>query len=92
MFYEPRKETFLCCCRAERLPLRYAADKNEEDDTHYFFLFFLNALLLALLKRKMIQAPHYHGGESSQVFVYQVEFNAIATGKIIAMSKRRIRW
>jgi len=23
---------------------------------------------------------------------YQVDFNAIATGKVIAMSKRRIRW
>jgi|AntRauTorckE5430_2_1112549.scaffolds.fasta_scaffold08271_3 hypothetical protein len=23
---------------------------------------------------------------------YQVDFNAVATGKIIAMSKRRIRW
>jgi hypothetical protein len=25
-------------------------------------------------------------------FCYQVDFNAIATGKVIAMSKRRIRW
>jgi len=23
---------------------------------------------------------------------YQVDFNAVATGKVIAMSKRRIRW
>lgn len=30
--------------------------------------------------------------QRQEVSVYQVEFNAIATGKIIAMSKRRIRW
>lgn len=33
-----------------------------------------------------------HASSAPQVFVYQVEFNAIATGKIIAMSKRRMRW
>lgn len=32
------------------------------------------------------------GSSRPQGFVYQVEFNAIATGKIVAMSKRRIRW
>ena len=30
-------------------------------------------------------------GMSSRL-CYQVDFNAIATGKVIAMSKRRIRW
>lgn len=39
-----------------------------------------------------MQTSYNYGHPTPQVFVYQVEFNAIATGKIIAMSKRRIRW
>jgi len=45
------------------------------------------------------QMVNYYGnntaGNVTQMpasFCYQVDFNAIATGKVIAMSKRRIRW
>eukprot|EP00551_Chaetoceros_affinis_P017526 CAMPEP_0203691026 /NCGR_PEP_ID=MMETSP0091-20130426/3357_1 /ASSEMBLY_ACC=CAM_ASM_001089 /TAXON_ID=426623 /ORGANISM="Chaetoceros affinis, Strain CCMP159" /LENGTH=403 /DNA_ID=CAMNT_0050561379 /DNA_START=72 /DNA_END=1283 /DNA_ORIENTATION=+ len=41
----------------------------------------------------MMHSPYNNqASPMPQVFVYQVEFNAIATGKIIAMSKRQIRW
>mmetsp|Transcript_12259 Transcript_12259/g.14259 ORF Transcript_12259/g.14259 Transcript_12259/m.14259 type:complete len:396 (-) Transcript_12259:371-1558(-) len=41
-----------------------------------------------------MMTSYYNNGpaQPQEGVVYQVEFNAVATGKIIAMSKRRIRW
>ena len=41
------------------------------------------------------QMTNYYANQNSvkeSPLCYQVDFNAVATGKVIAMSKRRIRW